>query len=164
MTANPDGSAKRAELWRSIARRLLPRGVLFVGLALILINLFHARPEAVDVLYEYGRAGHGLQATRIAYLQGGELIRSVQFDYRQRGASTRQRHEVQLPEGDYTLELTLAYAGQPPSGIRGTRTALPGGASEVTLRRPLLVHGGGELRVEVCGSSYGSSAGARVAP
>jgi hypothetical protein len=133
--------------WRDIVRRLLPRVVLFVGVALVLAHTFRSRPRAVEVVYDYGNAWRGLVTARMVYRREGEVYYQVQFDYRQQPAAPVQPHTVKLLDGDYQVEITLTYAGEPPSGLQGRRAQTAGGATVVTLERPILVHGGGELHL-----------------
>jgi len=137
----------RLDRWHDIARKVLPRAVLFVGIALVLLHTFRARPSAVEVAYDYGAARRGLVTARMVYRKAGEVYYQAKFDYRQQPAAAIQNHSLKLIDGDYQVEVSLTYAGDPPAGLRGQRTRAAGGASVVTLERPLVVHGAGELRV-----------------
>jgi hypothetical protein len=137
-----------AERWRQTARRLLPRAVLFIGIALIAVHVFRSRPSAVEVVYEYGGAQQGLVAAQMTYWLGGEMAHRLKLDYRQHPAGATQKHTLKLRDGDYEIELILTYAGDPPSGLGGQRSGA-GKETKVTLRRPLLVHGSSELHVYV---------------
>jgi len=139
----------RADRWRGFARRILPRGVFFVGIALLAVHVFRSRPSTVDVVYEYGGAQRGLVAAQMVYEQGSEVAHRVQLDYRQHPADATQAHKLKLQDGDYIVEITLTYAGDPPPRLAGERTRASGKETRVTLRRTLLVRGSAELHIYV---------------
>ncbi len=138
-----------AERWRTVARRLLPRVVLLAGVALVLLYTFRSRPSTVEVVYELGEASRGLIAARMVYRQGGDEAHRVAFNYDQQPAGNTQTHQVRLHEGDYLVEVTLTYAGQPPAVLEGKRSSGHGEQAQVLLRRPLLVRGSGQVHIFV---------------
>jgi hypothetical protein len=142
-----DRSPTAAERWRAVARRLLPRVVLLAGVALVLLYTFRSRPSTVEVVYELGAASRGLIAARMVYRQGAEEAHRVAFNYDQHPAGGTQTHLVRLHEGDYLVEVTLVYAGQPPAVLEGERSSGSGKQAQVLLRRPLLVRGSGQVRI-----------------
>lgn len=63
-------------------KRRLPKLILFLGMAGIIIHLFQSQPVLVDLTYEYGRGRRDLLAARVRTMHNGTQTRWVLFDYR----------------------------------------------------------------------------------
>jgi hypothetical protein len=98
---------------RGLARgpRLALRALLLGGIALTVVHLLRAAPREITVHVELGAARQGLRAATLEYRRGGDLARSVTFNYPDTAPSV-QRHEARVPPGDYRLDLTLVYDGR----------------------------------------------------
>jgi hypothetical protein len=127
---------------------VLPRAVLFIGIALIAVHVFRSRPSSVEVVYEYGGAERGLVTARMTYWQGAEVAHRLQLDYRHTPPGPTHKHSVKLQDGDYEVELLLTYVGDPPPGLGG-ESSRAGKETKVTIRRPLPVHGSASLHIYV---------------
>lgn len=127
-------------------RRRLSLVVLVVGVGFLVIRLLRIQPVELQVTYHYGAARQGLARTVIRYLaDDGDELRRVSFDYVQRPAGVTQLHRLELPRGDYTVELELRYRGEVPREVSGRRDS----AGAVHIRRPLLVRGEGAFTIYV---------------
>jgi hypothetical protein len=136
---------------RSLTRHRLLRLAVLAGIGYLVYRVLAAQPSEVQVVYHYGAAGQGLREACMRYLRDGDQLRRVRFRYRGDPAGT-QPHSVRLPDGDYTVELDLTYAGAPPPGLGGrplAPAARPGGRQTVRVRRPLLVRGSGGVKIYV---------------
>jgi hypothetical protein len=146
----PTASERRAQRlreWRLRAARLL----LLVGAGAIVIYAFHGRPLAIEARIHFGSARHGLRAAQVVYLEKdrGEL-RRVRFDYSRTAAPASQLHQVEIPKGEYSVEIELTYGrGEVAAGLGGRRELGAGSEERVTLRRPLHVRGKGEVTIFV---------------
>ena len=133
--------------WRRVMRGPLPR-VLFIAAVLFLAaRIYWSRPVAVEVIYDYGPARAGLLAAQMEYLDGGEALRRVRFDYAQTAAGRTQLHAAQLPRGDYAVLIRLTYQRQIPSALRLHRVETENGRPTITLQRPLHVGGTGQSTI-----------------
>jgi hypothetical protein len=148
-------SGERRPRWRGLLRGRGARYLFLLGLGILIWRILAGQPVQVDVTYHYGAARRGLRSAQMRYLQGGEEVRRVRFDYARRGVGREQHHQVRLLRGDYTVEVELNYQGPIPPPLRGAGVDPPRGregtAAVIRLERPLLIKGGGEAAVFVVG-------------
>jgi hypothetical protein len=135
---------ERWERWRGWRRRL-SLVVLVVGVGFLVIRLLRIQPVELQVTYHYGAARQGLVRTVIRYMADGEELRRVSFGYARRPAGATQLHRLELPRGDYAVELELHYRGEAPREVSG-RCDRPG---TVHIRRPLLIRDEGAFTIYV---------------
>jgi hypothetical protein len=138
--------SQRASWLRSLTRhRSLRLGVL-AAIGYLVYRVLAAQPSDVEVVFHYGQARAGLQEACMRYLRGGEQLRRVVFRYAG-GAAATQANRVRLPDGDYTVELDLTYAGDAPGRLGQTARPAPGGGQTVRVLRPLIIRGSGSVNV-----------------
>lgn len=148
-------------------RRKLPLWILLAGLGFIIYRLIQAQPVTVDVVYHYGEARGGLMSASMRYIKdpgesgfgeqrsggkGSEELRRVQFRYAVRQAGSTQRHRIQIPEGEYRVQIDLRYEGEPARNMAGGRPV-----RRVRIQRPLIVSGSGEVNIYITSSETAPS-------
>jgi hypothetical protein len=122
-------------------RRQMLKVLFFLGLGLIVLRTFLYQPAEIEIVLDYAAAQRDLYGVQVTYLKEEEVVRQVRFDYSVSGASSAQRHNVQLLKGDYQLELDLVFHQRVPQGIGGTSILRADHRPAVRLIRPLLVRG-----------------------
>lgn len=95
--------------------RLLARFLLVAGA--LLIGWFLVRGGPKDVVLVYDLGGTAATALDVDVRRDGASARHAEFRFAH-GAPAQVRHEVKLPEGDYTLAFTVRRPGGDLQGER----------------------------------------------
>ncbi|MFI5306801.1 MAG: hypothetical protein ACHQ53_05590 [Polyangiales bacterium] len=97
-----------AFLWRQ--RRRLARLCLVLGVFVVARSLLPRWPRQTDLAFELGPDHAEIVALRIVYLDHGEALRGVSFDF-PAGAPPTVRHRLSLPPGELELQAELRGRG-----------------------------------------------------
>jgi hypothetical protein len=84
-----------------LARLTALAGALVVGSLLL-----RGAPQEVEVQLDLGPAHHDFVEVRVAYVQAGEELHGVAFNFPD-GAPGKVRHSVKLPSGDFEVHAEL---------------------------------------------------------
>jgi hypothetical protein len=124
--------------------------ILIAGMAVIIWRLLQHQPVTLSINYSFGAARAGLKTATMRYLLDNEELGRVLFNFRKGSQELDRQHQIQLPKGDYTVAIELAYsAPDVPLLLRNrpqTFLAVKG-EQVVHLRRPLIVQEEGAVRI-----------------
>ena len=132
---------KPASRWHRVVRY-----AVLIVIAVFVVKMLRDQPSQVEVDYHLGRAAAGLTAVSVRYLQGGEEVRRVRFNYSPHGAGEIQTHATALQDGPHVVEMELFYEQKVPAGLEGEPLTLETGAG-LRVKRLLPVQGSGKLSI-----------------
>jgi len=100
--------------------RPLARLLLVLGMAAIGLFVFRQAPRQVTLVYGVPEPASARELD-VEIRRAGATVRHAEFRF-PGGAPAQVRHEVRLPDGDYTLGLRLSSDGEAPRVVVVTRS------------------------------------------
>ena len=89
-----------------IGKQRLTRLTALVGFLLLLLLLWRAAPQPVQIELDLGPAHQQYIELRVAYVQSGEEVHGVAFSFPD-GAPDHVTHSVRLPPGEFEVHTEL---------------------------------------------------------
>lgn len=111
--------------------RAFARVLLVLGLAAIGLFVFRKVPREVTLVYGVPDPG-STRLLEVDIRKGDSVVRRAEFHFSS-GAPAQVRHEVRLPDGEYTLALRLVGAAGAVTVLTRSIAVSEGGAIVVPL-------------------------------
>lgn len=132
-------------------RDKVARWLVLAVIAYLAVRMLQQQPSEVELQYHLQPVRQGLVQVSMRYLRQGEEVRRVRFDYTLQQLSSPQVHRVNLPDGQYTVQLALVYRGAPPAAVDSAVTRLAHGRQSVSLSREFAVSGSSRVNIYLTG-------------